>query len=311
MASIAVVIPTYKPGKKFISLLEALGRQTVCPEEIVLMNTEQSIWEQSLDVREAVAGLNDRIPVRVYHVTREEFDHGATRDLGITHTHADFCLCMTDDAVPCDSYLVEHLAQAMEDPTVAVAYGRQLANPDSGILERYTREFNYPEQSCRKELRDLDRLGIKTYFCSNVCAMYRRATYDALGGFIHKTIFNEDMIYAAAAVQAGYAIQYVANARVYHSHRYSCPMQMHRNFDLGVSQADHPEVFAGVPSEGEGMKMVKTISKRLAGKHQYGKICYLCVQSAWKLLGFRLGRGYRHLPKWLIRRLTLNHAYWK
>ncbi len=33
--------------------------------------------------------------------------------------------------------------------------------------------------------------------------------------------------------------------------------QFHRNFDLGVSQAEHPEIFEGVPSEGEGSGLVK------------------------------------------------------
>jgi len=56
------------------------------------------------------------------------------------------------------------------------------------------------------------------------------------------------MIYAAAAVKAGYAIRYEAQAQVIHSHQYTNWQQLRRNFDLGVSQADHPEVFAGVSS---------------------------------------------------------------
>ena len=58
----------------------------------------------------------------------------------------------------------------------------------------------------------LRRLGIKTFFCSNVCAAYRREIYEELGGFVKHTIFNEDMIYAAKAVEAGYAIAYAADA---------------------------------------------------------------------------------------------------
>ena len=52
-------------------------------------------------------------------------------------------------------------------------------------------------------------------------------------------------------------IAYAADACVIHSHNYSCRQQFHRNFDLGVSQADHPEIFEGVPSEGEGLRLVK------------------------------------------------------
>ena len=91
-----------------------------------------------------------------------------------------------------------------------------------------------------KGKEDEDELGIKTYFCSNVCAAYRRDIYLKLGGFTKKTIFNEDMIFAGHAVEAGYQIAYAADAQVIHSHNYTAMQQLHRNFDLGVSQADHP-----------------------------------------------------------------------
>ena len=55
--------------------------------------------------------------------------------------------------------------------------------------------------------------GIKTFFCSNVCAAYRREIYEELGGFVRHTIFNEDMIYAAKAVEAGYSVAYAADAQ--------------------------------------------------------------------------------------------------
>ena len=58
-------------------------------------------------------------------------------------------------------------------------------------------------------------------------------------------------------IQKGYSVVYAADARVYHSHNYSGRQQFHRNFDLGVSQAEHPEIFEGVPSEGEGIRLVK------------------------------------------------------
>lgn len=56
------------------------------------------------------------------------------------------------------------------------------------LMEQYTRQFNYPEESRVKWLADLPELGIKTYFCSNVCAMYRRELYLQLGGFVQKAI---------------------------------------------------------------------------------------------------------------------------
>ena len=55
-------------------------------------------------------------------------------------------------------------------------------------------------------------MGIKAYFCSDVCAAYNRETYNKLGGFIKKTIFNEDMIYAGGLVKKGYKFTTVSKS---------------------------------------------------------------------------------------------------
>lgn len=153
--------------------------------------------------------------------------------------------------------------------------------------------------------------GIKTYFCSNVCAAYDRRIYDEIGGFPEQAIFNEDMIYAGWMVKKGYAVVYAADARVYHSHNYSCMQQFHRNFDLGVSQTEHPEVFKGVPSEGEGIRLVKKSVAYLVSTGHIWLIPGLFFQSAFKYAGYFLGKRYQKLPERLILACTMNPDYWK
>ena len=40
------------------------------------------------------------------------------------------------------------------------------------------------------------------------------------------------MIFAGKLIQKGYAIAYVADAKVVHSHNYTNSQQFHRNFDM-------------------------------------------------------------------------------
>lgn len=69
---------------------------------------------------------------------------------------------MTDDALPADQYLLENLVRGLtEKESTAVAYGRQLPDRDCGIIERYTRAFNYPEESRLKTREDLQSWGSK------------------------------------------------------------------------------------------------------------------------------------------------------
>lgn len=304
---IDVIIPVYKPGKELFTLIERLENQTVAVRQIILMNTEEKYFEQLVY---GVRFPEEHKKVKVYHLSKREFDHGGTRRRGVNKSDASVFVMMTQDAMPADDYLIENLTAPLQGK-VAAAYARQLPNENCNLTERYVRSFNYPEQSCVKSLEDLPKLGIKTYFCSNVCAAYRREVYEELGGFVHHTIFNEDMIYAAGAMKAGWEIAYAADARVIHSHNYTNKQQFHRNFDLGVSQAQHPEVFSGVASESEGKKMVLQTAKYLWGNKMAHKIPALLMQSISKYAGYLLGKRYESLPRSWVLAFSDNKEYWK
>lgn len=304
-----VIIPTYRPGKKFSRLLKMLELQTYPIRRIIVMNTEKAYWNDK--------GFEGIPRLEVHHISKAEFDHGATRNKGAKYSRAEIMVFMTDDAVPADEFLIERLAAAFEKrgplgESVIMAYARQLPDKDCSLTERYTRAFNYPEGSCIKTKADLPRLGIKTFFASNVCCAYDREKFWFQGGFISRTIFNEDMIFAGRAVlQDDYAIAYVGDARVIHSHNLGCMAQFRRNFDLAVSQADHPEVFGGIHAEGEGFRLVRQTARYLMSQRRPWLVPGLIVKSGFKYMGYRLGKCYRALPRPLVIKCSMNKEYWK
>ncbi len=306
--TVDVVIPVYQPDKKFRSLIARLLKQTWPVRQVILAVTGEPLQYEDA-IRKQFAF--HKIPAEIFHLTPEEFDHGGTRHMAAEKGTGDLILFMTQDAVPADRYLIENLVRYFQDGQVAAAYARQLPQTDCPLIERYTRSFNYPDESRIKTREDMKELGIKTFFCSNVCAMYRRKTYERLGGFPRNVIFNEDMIFAGRLIQAGYAIAYGADARVIHSHRYGLRQQLRRNFDLAVSQKQCPEVFASVQSESEGIRLVKETARWLAGKKRWDQIPVLFFQSGAKYIGYRLGKVYDRLPGWTVRRLTMNRRYWE
>ena len=299
-----VIIPAYRPGEEFDKLLERLSAQKYPVNRILVMNTEEKFWKKSWEQEYPL--------VEVHHLKKEEFDHGATRRRAAELSDAEILVFMTQDAIPADRELIGNLVRALtENEKTGAAYARQLPKSDCGFLEKYTRSFNYPEQSCLKTEKAVTVRGITTYFCSNVCAAYDHRIYNEIGGFPKRAIFNEDMIYAGWMAKKGYGIAYAADARVYHSHNYSCSEQFHRNFDLGVSQAEHPEVFEGVPSEGEGLRLVKKSMLYLLKTGHIWLIPGLFLQSASKYAGYFLGKRYDKLPPKMILACTMSPEYWK
>ena len=305
---IEVIIPTYKPGNQLEELLGRLEKQTLLPDRIHIVDTRSGDFPEGLETAERLE--ESGVPLKVTHIEKETFDHGGTRAMAADMSSADILVFMTQDALPANPYLLQNLCKAFEGEKIGAAYARQLPKKDCRLLERYTRSFNYPKESKIKSQEDLPKLGIKTYFCSNVCAAYRKDVYDSLGGFEERTIFNEDMILAGKIIQSGYRIAYAADAEVFHSHNYSCKQQFKRNFDLAVSQAEHPEIFEEIRSENEGIRLVKTTAGYLFKIRKPWLLSSLFFQSASKYLGYRMGKRYQKLPKWLIRKCTMNREYW-
>jgi len=224
---------------------------------------------------------------------------------------SDYVLFMTQDAVCYDEYVIENLLKAFDDRKVGIAYARQLAREDADEIERMTRETNYPSESVVKTKKDEKRLGIKTYFCSDVCAMYRLDVYKKLGGFVKKTIFNEDMIMAYKEMQAGFSVAYCADAKVIHSHSYTCKQQFVRSFDLGVSQRQYHEIFDKISSEKEGAGYAKKVIMYLMKKGKFIKTIYFMMQCGFRLIGYKLGKNYDKLPRKMVLACTMNREYWK
>lgn len=300
---IDVIIPTYRPGKEFEKLLERLGKQSLPARKVLVINTEKKYWQTEWEKKYTF--------LEVLHIKKEEFDHGGTRKQAAQLSDADVMVFMTQDAVPKNRRLLEELIMPLlENVRAGAAYARQVPKEGCSFVETYTRQFNYPEESSIKEKKDLPHYGIKTFFCSNVCAAYKKQIYEEVGGFTETAIFNEDMILAGKMIQAGYGIVYAAKAEVLHSHNYSCLQQLHRNFDIGVSQADHPEIFSLVASEKEGIRLVRQTLAYVLKKGKIWLVPSVICQSGCKFLGYQVGKRYKKLPLKVILWFTMNKEFW-
>jgi rhamnosyltransferase len=278
---VTVIIPTLNAIETIVCLLDSLLRQTQMPDEIIVVDSESS------DETALLASTYPR--TRVIEISRADFDHGGTRDMAFRASNGDIVVFFTQDIVIRDDTLIETLVQATLLDGVACAFGRQIARSDAALYEKYTRTFNYPEQSNLRSAKDISRLGIKAFFLSDVCAAYRRDAYLAVGGFDHPIPTNEDMLIAAKFLHAGYQIAYCAEAVVLHSHRYSWKQEYARNFLIGKVLRQYRSRFSDAKAGPEGIRFMLYVISHLLKRGTIGsclKFCYLCSA---KLLGNRKG----------------------
>lgn len=299
---ISVIIPTLNAASEIDCLLQELLKQNITADEIILIDSSSDDDTQNICKK-----YNE---VKLLTVDRHKFDHGETRGIAFKQAIGDFVLFLTQDAIPADEEYISNLLLPFEDEKVAMVSGRQCAKNNANAIEKLTREFNYPEISNVRSEADIHRLGIKTFFASDVCSAYRRSAYEQVGGFDFPIITNEDLVMAAKFIYSGYKVAYAADARVEHSHDYTLKQQFMRNFDIGVCLRIYENYFENLKVSSEGAKMVKWVISDLLKKGKSGSAIYYVFECASKLLGNKLGMNYHKLPFGLVKACSLNQQYW-
>jgi len=300
---IALIVPTLNAGPAWSEWLHALGQQTArCQIELII---DSDSTDQTAEFARA-AGMV------VHQIRRKDFNHGATRQLGVhLALGADFLLFLTQDAILAKPKAIESIVDSFKDPKVGAAYGRQLPHQGANPIEAHARRFNYPEQSQVKSFEDKERFGIKTAFLSNSFAAYRYTALAQVGGFPSDVIFGEDSYVAAKMLMKGWNIAYCADAQVYHSHAYTFLQEFRRYFDVGVLHAREPWIQAEFGSAGgEGMRYVLSELEYLANEKPQ-LIPSALFRTGFKLLGYRLGKRERLFSNAVKRRLSMHKNYWQ
>ncbi len=279
---VSVVIPTLNAEHWITQQLNMLLSQTV-EAEILVIDSGSTDATCSL-----VRTHAER--VRLLEIPFESYDHGGTRDFALRQSAGDLVCFFTQDALPTDERCLEKLLSAFSSPGIAAAFGRQIARPDAPEYEKLTRAFNYPEQAKIWRESDIPRYGVKSYFFSNVCSVYRRDAYLAVGGFDSPIICNEDMMMAAKLLHAGYALAYTPEAAVYHSHLYTLPEELRRNICIGRVMAQYRDRLTQANTDTEGWRMLRFVGGELSKRRQYGELVVFYAHAAVRFAGNRVGK---------------------
>ena len=281
--TVSVLVPTLNAEKKIRQLLSALLGQDFPIEEILVVDSSSD--DKTVDICEEYS------EVHVIRIPREEFDHGKTRDMAARKSKSEIVVFLTQDSIPSDEGFIGKLISPLKNPDIAVSVGRQLPNQDALEMEALVRHFNYPSESNIRSANDIPRMGIKAFFCSNACAAYRKDVYLALGGFEYPLKSNEDMLFAAKALQNGYRIAYTADACVYHSHNLSLREQYKRNYLQGYEIERHWTLLSSASLGKEGIQLVKTVSTGLLKGRHVGALFYFGMDCFARWLGNRNGKA--------------------
>jgi len=309
--SISVIIPTLNAEKTLGALLERLKKQEQAIDEIIVVDSSSE--DNTVEVAE-------RYGAHLLHIKRDSFDHGGTRNYAAGEARGDILVFMTQDVLPVDTKTIGNLVKPLlnilpSGPAdgsgdIIVSYARQIAFPQASLSEQYLRLANYPTTTRIKSREDIPELGIKAFQNSNACAAYDRKKFNTLGGFPQPIVCNEDMIFAARAILAGYRVSYTAEAVVWHTHQYNCRQLFRRYFDIAASLDHEPAIRQMGNAESKGLDFLKGQLGFLQEKKKLYFLPLLVLEAAGKFLGFKAGERHGLIPGKWKKYLGMNTLYW-
>ena len=297
---VSVIIPTYNADAYLTKLLETLQQQTLSFELIII---DSSSTDNTLNIAKKYTD-------HIISIPKNEFDHGGTRTKAAKIARGEVIIFFTQDALPYDNYTLEKITTCFENPSIAAAYGRQLAYTGTNIFGKHLREFNYTSHSYIRTLKEKNIYGLKTAFLSDSFAAYRKTDLKNIDWFKDGLIVGEDAHAGARLLLTGNSLAYVAEAKVYHSHSYSPFQEFKRYFDTGVFHNQEGwllETFG--KAEGEGRKYIKSEFSYLLKHKAYLRIPEFFLRNGLKYFGYKLGQNYTFLPKFISKHISL-HQYW-
>lgn len=303
--NIVIVIPVLRPDGRLKMCIERLLRQSVMPDRILL----NVLYENPVDREIPEVYMDERIEVR--YTPREEYDRAGSRDTILRELDSDIVIFMVQTAIPQNRYLVEKLTEPFKEERTAVVYGRHMTDDECSPIECCVRQFNYPPKGMTKSLEDAGKLGIRTFFNSNVCAAYRRRAYLETEGFGKRMIAGEDMLAARRLLEKGWQAVYAPEAEVIYYRNDDLHGLWKRNFDIGVAHAEHPEMLENTKPGKEGVRLVRVTSALLRQNHMEEYLGEVLTRSIVRYLAYQLGRNYERLPEGVVRKCSANKEYWE
>jgi len=196
MLPISLVIPIRNEQDSIESLIESIGRQTLQPGEIVLVDGGST--DETVSIVERIAGQNSSIKM----IKTDGATPGKGRNIGIAAA-ANEWIALTDAGIGLDPDWLEGLWQEVEKGTaVDVVYGNYA--PVVGTLFERCAAIAYVSAQLPDVIRGR---SIASY-------LLRKAVWEKVGGFLDLRA-AEDLMFMEAAEAAGFKAAYAPKALVH------------------------------------------------------------------------------------------------
>ena len=278
--TVEVICPLYNAEKYILDLNKNILKQ----KKVDILNIKYILTE-SKDRTEQILKENN---LNYELIKKESFSHSLVRENAAFESKSDIVVFITQDIViEKDNWLFE-LVNPIFKGEAEACFSRQLCKDNS--IEKYTREKNYPNESRIVSKKDINELGLNTFFFSDASSAIKREVFVELNGYDNKDLpISEDMYVAYKIIQNGYRIKYCAKSEVVHYHNFSLKEQYDRYRLTGkfFKQNSYLDNY-GTNKSGGGL--AKYILKRAIEEKNIKVLLNFIPNMAARFIGMKVGK---------------------
>lgn len=278
--TVTIICPLYNAENYILSLNNSINKQkNVIIKEIKYLLTE------SKDNSEKILNNNK---IKYELIKKKDFSHSLTREKAAFSSKGDIIVFITQDIViENDNWLYELISPIIEGKADA-CYSRQITKYNN--IEKYTREFNYPDKSKIVSKKDIKNLGLKTFFFSDASGAIKKNTFIKLKGYDGKKLpISEDMYITYKLIMNNYKVAYSSESIVYHSHKFTLK-QIYERYKLTGKFFKENSYLDKYGTSGSGAALAKYVLKRIIKEKRFLLFFRFPFDMAARLLGMKVGK---------------------
>ena len=278
--TIDIICPLYNSKKYIENLQKSLEMQ----KDVDINNIRYIITNTNDNVEKILEHYNCIYDI----IEKKDFSHSLVRENEAYKSDADIIVFITQDVIIKDEKWLYKLVNGIINGECEATFSRQLCINNS--IEKYTREKNYPNESYIVSKKDLDKLGLRTFFFSDASGAIKRDVFVKLKGYDGKKLpISEDMYFAYKLIMNDYRIKYVAESEVIHSHKFTLKQLYKRYYDTGkfFKQNSYLDKYG---TNGTGANLAKYILKRAIEDKNIKVLLQFIPNMSARFIGMKVGK---------------------
>lgn len=280
MMTIDIICPLYRGSEFIVPLYKSLKSQ-----KKVNINNILFILTDTNDDSENILKYNN---IQYVKIDKKDFSHSQTREKYALQSNSDIVTFITQDVIIEDELWLYHLTKNIISGNCQAAFSRQITKYNN--IEKYTREKNYPECSRIVSKRDIEKLGLYTFFFSDASGAIKLDVFKKINGYDNKKLpISEDMYFAYKLVMNGFRIAYEADSIVYHSHNFKLK-ELYNRYKLTGKFFKQNSYLDQYGTNKTGSGMAKYILKRSIEDKNIKVIIRIPFDLVARFVGMKVGK---------------------